>query len=122
MTRIELPFVPASLNRVMYWHPQRKKREREMWANAIFVVLGRRTAKDLRERAGRKERMRIRVTICNPRRYDDDNAHGACKIIFDAIRSQGLIHDDRDEFLKQEVAQEHATSKTKRTIIEIGPA
>lgn len=120
--KVTAPFVPASLNRVMYWHPQRKKREREMWAQAIFVLLGRAAASELRARAERKERMRICITICNPRRYDDDNAHGACKIIFDACRAQGLIHDDRDEFLQQEVRQEKATARTKHTVIEIGAA
>jgi hypothetical protein len=120
--KIETAMIPQSLNRVMRWNRFRKTRERDTWAYAIFVLLGRKAAKDLRERAERKERMRICVTICNPRRYDDDNAHGACKIIFDACRQQGLIHDDRAEFLQQEVRQEKATAKTKHTVIEIGAA
>ena len=120
--KVTAPFVPASLNRVIRWNHFRKTKERDMWSQAIFVLLGRVAASELRGRAERKERMRICITICNPRRYDDDNAHGACKIIFDACRAQGLIHDDRDEFLQQEVRQEKATARTKHTVIEIGVA
>jgi hypothetical protein len=120
--KIETVMIPVSLNRVMRWHPKRKMRERDMWGEVLFVLLGREAVRDLRARAERKERMRICITICNPRRYDDDNAHGACKIIFDACRAQGLIHDDRDEFLQQVVRQEKATAKTKHTVIEIGAA
>jgi hypothetical protein len=119
--RIEVPFVPESLNRVLRWHPQRKKREREMWEKAIFVVLGRVPVKNLREAAGRHQRLRVCVTICNPRRYDNDNAHGACKIVFDAIRNLALARDDNDEFMDQQVKQEPATRKTKHTVIEITP-
>jgi hypothetical protein len=120
--KIETVMIPVSLNRVMRWNHHRKTRERDMWGEVLFVLLGREAVRDLRARAERKERMRICITICNPRRYDDDNAHGACKIIFDACRAQGLIHDDRDEFLQQVVRQEKAAAKTKHTVIEIGAA
>lgn len=120
--RITVPAnVPASLNRVMRWNPQRKKREREMWERTIFVLLGQRAAADLRRHARFGEKMWARVTICNPRRYDTDNAHGACKIVFDAIRNLGLVKDDREEFLSQLVEQRKASGKDKCTIIEIGP-
>lgn len=113
--------VPASLNRVMRWNPHRKKREREMWEKAIYVLLGQRNAQRLRYLAA-QERMRVCVTICNPRRYDDDNAHGACKVIFDACRNLGLARDDREEFLEQVVKQEKCPRKSRHTVIEIGSA
>ena len=114
--------VPASLNRTLNWNYHRKTKERKMWADAIFVLLGRRAATDLVKRAERKERMRVCITICNSRRYDDDNARGGCKIIFDAIRSKGLIYDDRQEYLDQDVKQEPSSRADRGTIIEIGPA
>lgn len=116
---IELPFVPESLNRVLRWNPHRKKREREMWEKAIFVVLGRDQANILREFARCQRRLRVCVTICNARRYDDDNAHGACKVVFDAIRNLALAADDRKEFMEQEVLQQKSTRKAKRTVIDM---
>lgn len=113
--------VPASLNRVIRWNVHRKKREREMWEKAIVVLLGREATQDLRVLASLDRRMRVAVTICNPRRYDDDNAHGACKVVFDAIRNLGLVRDDREEFMEQVVRQEKCAGRQKCTLIEIGP-
>jgi hypothetical protein len=114
--------VPSSLNEVLRMSHHEKKREREMWENAIFVVLGRERAKNLRFNAAAGLRMRVKITIHNSRQYDDDNMHGACKILFDAIRLLELIHDDRQEYLEQVVAQEKCPRKLKHTVIEIGPA
>jgi hypothetical protein len=114
--------VPASLNRVMRWNHFRKTQERLMWQKAIYALLGRSRAGYLQGMACDKVRMKVTVTICNSRRYDDDNAHGACKIVFDAMRQIGLIWDDREEFLEQVVKQEKCPGKLKCTVIEIGPA
>jgi hypothetical protein len=114
--------VPTSLNRVIRWNVHRKKREREMWEKAIAVLLGRRAISDLRLKSLKETRMRVAVTICNPRRYDDDNAHGACKVVFDAIRNLGLVRDDREEFMEQVVKQEHSTIRSRATVIEISEA
>lgn len=114
--------VPASLNRVIRWNHRRKTKERKMWEEAIAVLLGRRAISDLRLLSLKDTRMRVAVTICNPRRYDDDNAHGACKVVFDAIRNLGLVRDDRKEFMEQVVRQEHSTRRTRATVIEISEA
>ena len=114
--------VPASLNQVMRWNPHRKRRERLMWMKAIHALLGGPTMVQLITLARNETRMRVRVTICNPRRYDKDNAYGACKIVFDAIRNLGLVYDDREEFMDQIVEQEKWPAKQKHTRIEIGPA
>lgn len=93
-----------------------------MWEKAIFVLLGQKVTGELRRMARLDTKMRVKVSICNPRRYDTDNAHGACKIVFDAIRNLGLVRDDREEFLEQIVEQEKWPAKLKHTRIEIGPA
>jgi hypothetical protein len=115
--------VPCSLNEVLRMSYHEKKREREMWENAIYIVLGQRRAADLRFNAGAGLRMRAKVTIHNSRQYDEaDNMWGACKIVFDAIKNLGLIHDDRKEFFEGQVEQVKCSRKLKHTVIEIGPA
>jgi hypothetical protein len=114
--------VPCSLNEVLRMSHHEKKREREMWRNTIYIVLGHERAKNLRFNAGAGLRMRVAVTIYNSRQYDQDNMWGACKILFDAIKVLGLIHDDRKEFFEGSVEQVKCPRKLKHTIIEIGPA
>lgn len=112
--------VPASLNRVLRWHHRRKTKEREMWERTIAALLGRTQLKDLRQLAGTGVRMRVRVTIYNPRRYDKDNAYGAAKVVFDAVKALGCIQDDREEMADLIVDQQPTRGKDKRTQIEIG--
>jgi Holliday junction resolvase RusA-like endonuclease len=112
--------VPASLNRVLRWHHRRKTKEREMWERTIAALLGRMALKRLRQVSVSGSKMWVRVTIFNPRRYDHDNAFGACKVIFDAIVRLGLAKDDCERDMAQFVLQEKAPGKEKRTQIEIG--
>lgn len=121
--RIVIPGnVPASLNDVLRMSHHEKKREREMWENSIYIVLGRERSVYLRLIAANKQKMRATITIHNARRYDDDNMYGACKLVFDAMKNIGLIHDDRQEFFEGHVVQEQCPRKMKHTVIEIGPA
>jgi hypothetical protein len=121
--RIVIPGnVPASLNDVLRMSHHEQKREREMWVNAIYIVLGYGGAKFLRSLAEQKIRLQVTITIHNSRQYDKDNMYGACKIVFDAIKNLGFIHDDRKEFLDARVLQEKCSRKQKHTVIEIGPA
>ena len=122
IARLEVPYVPASLNRVLRWNPKRKKRERDMWARDLYIVAGLKTAKALRELSAIKAKMGVCVTIHNPRRYDRDNAWGAAKIPIDALRQIDFIHGDTEEFLDSDVQQEKATAKTRKTVIELWAA
>jgi hypothetical protein len=114
--------VPQSLNDYLRMNHHEKTGERKMWEQAIFVLLGRERVTTLRAMAARKQKMRVTVTICNSRQYDRDNTFGACKLIFDACKGLGLIHDDRQAFLDQQVRQEKCKRSDKATVIEIGPA
>jgi hypothetical protein len=73
-------------------------------------------------------KMRVVVTIHNSRAYDKDNAYGACKVIFDAMKILGLIFDDRPQFLEAEVKQEKCSRRGTmeyygpHTVIEITEA
>jgi hypothetical protein len=121
--RIVIPGnVPASLNEVLRMSHHEKKRERSMWEESIYIVLGYGGAKFLRSLADQKIRLQVTITIHNSRQYDKDNMYGACKIVFDAIKNLGLIYDDRKEFLYAHVEQEKCARKQKHTVIEIGPA
>ena len=117
--RIVIPGVPASLNEVLRMSHHEKKRVRETWFNTIFVLLGREPVSRLRCDAKGCIKMRVTITIHNSRQYDKDNMYGACKIVIDAIKNLGLIHDDRPEFLDAQVRQEKCPRKLKHTVIEL---
>jgi hypothetical protein len=120
LATLRLPYVPASLNRVLRWNPHRKKRERDMWARDLYIVAGLKQAKDLRECSVVKMKVRMVITIHNPKRYDRDNAWGAAKIPVDAMRQISFIHNDTEEFLDLDVKQE--TSPARFTVIEVRSA
>jgi hypothetical protein len=125
--KIEVPDVPPSLNKVLRMHWAKKRDLRDVWNLTLGYgcwagrqgVLNKKTLQGM---VRDMTKMRVTVTLYNARQYDKDNAYGACKIIFDALKTNGLIVDDRAEFLEASVEQVKSTRKGKKTVIEIGPA
>ena len=115
------PSVPPSLNKYLRMHFHAKKKLKIAWQNE-FYALDRQGFQLLRACAEAQRKVRMTITIHNARQYDQDNAYGSVKVIVDATKDVGLIHDDRKEFLDLRVYQEPSTRKEKRTVIEIGPA
>jgi hypothetical protein len=115
------PSVPPSLNKYLRMHYRTKKKLKVAWQNE-FYALDRRGFQLLTACAQAQRKMRMTITIHNARQYDRDNSFGACKVIVDATKAVGLIHDDREEFLDLCVKQEPSTRKERHTTVEIGPA
>ena len=113
--KIDVPDVPPSLNKVLRMHWARRRSLKDSWMAQIAV----------RARlAGWKVKpvdVKVRgiITIHNARTYDKDNAYGACKIIFDALKTLGLIVDDRKEWFDVDVRQEKCKRKDRHTVIEL---
>jgi Holliday junction resolvase RusA-like endonuclease len=64
-------------------------------------------------------RCRAVITVYQKtRRFDEDNLHGACKPVIDALRATGYIYRDSPDWLDLEIRQE-LDHKNPRVKIEI---
>jgi hypothetical protein len=118
---IDVPCVPDSLNKTLRKHWHSRGKEKHIWMNAMYLFSFE-ERRQLTHWAAAKTKMRVTVTFYHSRLFDDDNAHGAAKVIFDALRESGFIHDDRREFLEQVVDQQKCPHRQRHTVIEIEPA
>ncbi len=59
------------------------------------------------------------ITLYHSRLFDKDNSYGACKVIFDALKTNRLIVDDSPEWLEATVKQEKCKHKDRHTIIRV---
>lgn len=115
---IEVLDVPPSLNKVLRMHWAVKRRLMGTWMDWMLCRMSFAARRSLKDASKAQERVKMHITLHNARQYDRDNAFGAVKVIVDAARACGLIHDDRPEFLDLEVKQEKSTRKGKKTVIE----
>jgi hypothetical protein len=109
--------VPPSLNKVLRMHWTAKRDLRDNWILLIRAHLSR--------YAPVPEpvvKMRVKVMLAHSRPYDKDNAYGACKILFDALKHHKLIYDDSPEYLEATVEQTKVPHKQRHTIIDLEPA
>jgi hypothetical protein len=112
---LTIPAVPPTLNRVLRMDLRDKRDLLSLWVLEIRAAMG-------EPKKVPQCKMRVVVTIHNSRAYDKDNAYGACKVIFDAMKILGLIFDDREQFLDAEVLQEKSSRTERHTVIEISEA
>lgn len=109
---ITIPTCPPSINKVLRMHWTSKRNLRAAWILLIRSQMG-------PPKPVPKTKMRVTITLHNSKAYDRDNAFGACKVIFDAMKTLGLIFDDRPQFLDAEVKQEKSSRAAKYTVIQI---
>lgn len=111
--RMEIKAIPPSLNKVLNMHFRAKTDLKANWRALIRtqVIPGTYPAAE-----GKR---RVRVTLHHSRLYDDDNAAGACKVIFDALRAWKLIRDDSRKYLEQHIEQVKCPHRERKTVIEI---
>lgn len=112
---LTVPRVPLSPNKLLGRHWRRKHQEKQTWMLEIRAAWGGPIKKN------ETQRMRVTVVISNSRVYDKDNRYGACKIIFDAMKELGIIVDDREEWLDQNVFMLPCARGQGRTTIELEP-
>ena len=68
------------------------------------------------------ERCRVGIVVYQKtRRFDEDNLHGACKPVIDALRESGYIYRDSPKWLELEIRQEldHEDPRVEIVIEEI---
>lgn len=107
--------IPPSLNKVLRMHWTRKQALLTAWRWMIKAAFGHPTALCDGKR-------RVRITLLHSRFYDKDNAYGACKVVFDALKAEGFIVDDRAEWLEASVEQKKCQHKERHTVIELEAA
>jgi hypothetical protein len=102
----------------MHWRTKQKLSDKwqvEVFCAVPLAPLRRILTHDLRPK-------RATVTLFHSRFYDRDNAFGACKVVFDALKRNGFIVDDAPEWLTQDVKQEKCPHKKRHTVIELEAA
>ena len=118
---IDVPSIPPGLNKVLRMHWATKSNMSKAWLSFMFLFPFEQRMK-LHHWANAKCRMKITVTFHHSRMFDKDNLYGTAKVIFDAFKHAGYIHDDRPEFLLQDVHQKKCAHKARHTTIAIEPA
>ena len=106
--------VPPSLNKVLRMHWAKRKGLLDAWMWMVLVAYGHLPIVCDGKR-------RVKITLHHARLYDKDNAYGACKVIFDALKAQGFIVDDAAQWLEAEVVQKKCPHKKRHTVLEIEP-
>jgi hypothetical protein len=109
---MQIADIPPSINKVLRMHWTKRKALLEAWGWMVRVAWGH----PLVVTNGKR---RVTITLHHSRFYDQDNAYGACKVIFDALKSQGFLVDDSPEWLEAIVKQEKCKRKERRTVIEL---
>lgn len=117
--RLDIPDVPPSLNKVLNMHWRTKRKLQRDWAWLALAATNKQQRLELKYDLRPKQ---ATVTLHHSRFYDRDNAFGACKVLFDALKRNGFIVDDAPEWLKQEVFQQKCPHKKRHTVIEISEA
>ena len=104
--------LPPSLNKVLRMHWRKRKALLQAWMWMVRIALG-------QPLVACQTKQRVTITLYHSRLFDKDNAYGACKVIFDALKAQGLIVDDSPEWLEASVKQEKCKHKERHTVIEL---
>jgi len=95
---LTIPGRLPSLNETLRMHWGKRKRIKENMAWHL--------ATSGRPRPAHGRRCRVKLTVYQKtRRFDEDNLHGACKPVIDALRESGYIYRDSPEWLEQEIRQ-----------------
>lgn len=115
--KLEIKAIPPSLNKVLRMHRWAKKDLKDEW-----ILLVREQLNADRLKCSSTQRMKVKVTIHHSRLYDRDNAWGACKVLFDALRHWLLIHDDSPEWLEATILQQKCPHRQRKTIVELKAA
>lgn len=114
--KLEIPDVPPSLNKVLNMHWRTKRKLQSDWAWLVLAATNKQQRIELKYSLVKK---RVRITLHHSRLYDTDNAYGACKVLFDALKNNGFLVDDNELWLLSTVEQEKCPHKKRHTIIDM---
>lgn len=124
MLVLEIDEPTPSVNRLHGHHWGKKLRERKRWGWLVkAALLTSRKSWEQNQAAlalgFHKGRTELRIHRYGARRLDTDNAMAGCKFLIDALKAEGLIHDDHPKWLDLAVHQH--VGKPHRTLIELAP-
>jgi hypothetical protein len=113
--KLTIPDVPPSLNKVLRMHWAKKRQLKRSWHLQVWAETGLGPVPS----APVPRKRKVGITLHHSRFYDKDNAYGACKVLVDVLRAEGLIYDDTAEWLDLTVEQAKCPHKQRHTVIEI---
>lgn len=117
MIELTIPRLPKSPNSLRAHHWTVKHRDKKDWDMEVTIARNRIGS----SRHPTRERKSVTVRLFSAKcPLDPDNLHGSIKPILDALKANGLIYDDAEEWLEYTVSQHKvATVKEARTEISI---
>lgn len=137
---LRIPFVPVTLNQLRgRWSCGNEQWTWFKWIrNYVLIFAQLENVDAIQSMARARTKMRVEIDVYHSRLFDEDNLHGACKPIFDVLKSHNarcigraakgklclhleLIYDDRPEFLESHIRQFKAKRKEQYTLIRISP-
>jgi len=113
--RLEIPFVPPSLNKTLRMHWGKKLKLNRDWS---LLIRSRMPELYLQPFV----KMQCKITLHHSRFYDEDNAYGAVKPVVDGLKAWKLIRDDSRDYLDLTVEQAKCRRKEAHTVIELEAA
>lgn len=115
MIEFTIPEVAPSLNRLLRMHWRTRRRLLKKWEWAIFAEVYRLGGPIAVKQVGR---VAVRITRRGRKTLDQDNLHGAAKIILDALKASKVIEDDSPAHIELTCEQE---SGSPQTTVRIAP-
>jgi hypothetical protein len=122
MTSFTLPaHVPISTNQLerLHWAAKKKMRSQLAW-KIRFALLALGYAVPREPSEVEPSKVLVKIRSYRQRRLDPDNVYGGIKIILDAMRDVGLLHNDSPKWIALEVEQ-FIDGKNLRTEIDFEP-
>lgn len=113
---LSLPFATPSQNTWQRWHFHR---QRKFLADCRLVVRSELNRVGLFGSTPPGGRVSITVRRYSAGRLDRGNFIGGCKALLDALRHEGVIHDDSEQWLEDKYEQHEARRGEARTEVEI---
>lgn len=115
MIEIEVPEVAPSLNRLMRMHWATRRALRKKWEWVVWYEAYRVQGAAAIRYDGR---VSVRIVRRSHHVLDEDNLHGAAKLILDALKSAKVIQDDSPAHITLTCEQEKGPA---RTVIQVTP-
>lgn len=113
--RLEIPLVIPSNNQLLRMHWREQRKLSKIWTKEVMIAKCEQLDEIPKAETGRRY-----ISIVSYRRRlirDNDNLHGGCKPVLDALVNNGLLVDDAEEWVQYDVRQ--ILSDIPRTVIFI---
>lgn len=113
MIELDIDEVVPSVNRLMRMHWAQRRKLQKKWHWLIWLEFYRRGAPKVP-----KGRLAVHITRYSFHVLDDDNLHGAAKVVLDALKTVKILTDDSPAYIALTCDQIRGGA---RTVIRVSP-